>query len=71
MYTALHPTMKENREKETGFVFSHLFPLINEIGALKRMRRSSVKLSGLVKSVTKLVIGCLRSTEVAIFAVDG
>ena len=53
-----------------GFVFSHLIPFINEIGALERMRRSSVKFSGLVKYVTKLVTRCLWRTEVAIFAVD-
>ena len=34
-----------------------------------RMRRSLVKLSGLVKSVIPVVTGCLRLTEVAIFVV--
>ena len=33
------------------------------------MRRSFVKLSGLVEPVTKVVTGCLRMTKVAIFAV--
>ena len=33
------------------------------------MRRSLFKLSGLVKSVTKMGTGCLRTTKVAIFEV--
>ena len=33
--------------------------------------RSLVKLSGLVKSMTKMVTGCLRMTKVAIFVVLG
>ena len=33
-----------------------------------RIRRSLVKLSGLVKSMTEMVTGCLRTTRVAIFA---
>ena len=32
------------------------------------MKRSLVKLSGLVNDLTKIVIGCLRTTKVAIFA---
>ena len=32
-----------------------------------RMRRLIVKLNGLVKSVTKIVEGCLRVTKVSIF----
>ena len=34
-----------------------------------RMRRSLVKLSGLVKTVAKIVRGCLRIIKSAIFAV--
>ena len=33
------------------------------------MRRSLVKLSGLVKSATRMARGCLRMTKVAIFRI--
>ena len=35
-----------------------------------RMRRSLVKLSGSVKSVTKMLTGFLRTTKVAIFVIN-
>ena len=38
-------------------------------GGYSVIYESLVKLSGLVKSVTKMVTGCLRMTKVAIFVV--
>ena len=45
-----------------------LFFLTCNLLIINGLRRSLVKLSGLVKSVIKMAIGCLRMAKVAIFA---
>ena len=53
------------------FLSHHIICLTNVLFIIKEliMRRSLVKLLRLVKSVIKMLTGCLRTTKVAIFEV--